>query len=184
MPFDLTLESITTFTKAHQSLAPLVVFMLAMGETIVVVSLFIPSTLILFGLGGLFAASGVPLAPCIIAGALGAGIGFSLSYLLGATFQGRILGLWPLRNYPDALQKATEFSRRWGALGVLMGHFAGPLRPLIPIVAGITRMPPFQFMIANLIGGLGWILVFLTPGYLVITSEAYRTSFEAMKKLF
>lgn len=179
MPFEFDQAKIIAFVQANQHLAPLVVFLLAMGETIVVVSVFIPSTFVLFALGGLFAVSGVPLMPSLISGALGASIGFSVMYVVSATLEGRLLSYWPFNTYGETIAKATAFSRRWGMWGVMIGHFGGPLRVLIPIVAGISRMAPAPFMLANIIGATAWILVFFAPGYLLVSSEWFRELFGA-----
>ncbi|PPD15131.1 MAG: DedA family protein [Methylobacterium sp.] len=177
MPFNLTTDDILTFIRANQAYAPLIIFLMALGETIIVLSIFIPSTFMLIAIGGLMAASGVPLLPSLLAGALGASLGFSLMYLMSATMQGRILTMWPVRNYTETVAKAQDFTRRWGVVGVFIGHFAGPIRVLIPIVAGISRMPPAAFMAANIVGAFGWICVFFAPSHLLVSSEWFRTHF-------
>jgi membrane protein DedA with SNARE-associated domain len=184
MPFEIDQDKIIAFVQAHQSLAPLVIFLMAMGETIVIVSVFIPSTFLLFAVGGLMAAAGVPLMPSLIAGWMGASLGFTIMYLVSVSLEGRLLTFWPFRNYGETIAKATDFSRRWGVWGVFIGHFAGPIRVLIPIVAGISRMNPTRFMLANFAGALGWICTFFAPGYLVISSEWFRTTFPGFLTLF
>lgn len=184
MPFGLDQDAIIAFVKANQSYAPLVIFLLAMGETIVVVSIFIPSTFILFAVGGLMAVAGVPLMPSLIAGGLGASLGFSLMYIVSAALEGRLLTYWPFRDYTDIVTKAAAFTRRWGVWGVAIGHFGGPIRVLIPIVCGISRMPPVPFMLANLVGAFGWICTFFAPGYLLVSSEWFRAAFGSVKRLF
>lgn len=187
MPFNLTTEDILTFIRANQAYAPLIIFLMSLGETIIVVSIFIPSTFLFIAIGGLMAASGVPLLPSLLAGALGASLGFSLMYLVSATMQGRILTMWPVRNYTETVAKAQEFTRRWGVLGVFIGHFMGPIRVLIPIVAGLSRMPPIVFMTANIAGAVGWICVFFAPSHLLVSSAWFRQhfaeSFTAVKGL-
>ena len=182
MEFDQ--DAILAFVRTNQHLAPLVIFLLAMGETIVVVSVFIPSTFVLFAIGGLMAAAGVPLMPSLIAGGLGASLGFSAMYLISVVLEGRILTFWPFRKHPETMAKATEFFRRWGVLGVAIGHFGGPLRVLVPVVAGIARLKPAPFMLANILGAFGWITTFFAPGYLVVSSDTFREAFGAMKRLF
>ena len=184
MPFDLDQSKIVAFVQANQALAPLVIALLAMGETIVILSIFIPSTVLLFGIGGLLAAAGVPLVPSLIAGCLGAALGFSLMYLISAAMGPRLLTFWPFRNYGALIAKATDFSRRWGFWGVVIGHFGGPIRVLIPIVAGMSRMAPVPFMGANMTGALCWILVFFAPGYLVVSSEWFKAAFARVGALF
>lgn len=184
MPFSFDQDAIIAFVKANGELAPLVVFLMAMGETIIILSIFIPSTFLLFAVGGLLAVAQVPLLPSLIAGALGGSLGFSLMYLLSAIMQERVLAIWPFRNYPEMMRKTQEFSQKWGTFGVVIGHFSGPLRVLVPVVAGLSRMPPVPFMLANILGACGWILVFFAPGYLVVSSEWFRQAFSRFTALF
>jgi len=44
---------------------------------------------------------------------------------------------------------------------VMIGHFFGPLRAVVFVMAGIARMPPLSFMVVNFIGCLGW--AYVTP---------------------
>lgn len=183
MPFDIRADDVIAFVKANSDYAPLIIFLMSLAETIIVISVFVPSTLLFIAISGLMAASGVPLLPSLIAGGLGASLGFSVMYLVSSAMQGRILTAWPFRNYPESMAQAQEFSRRWGILGVVIGHFAGPLRVVIPIAAGISRMPPVPFMIANIVGAFGWIVTFFAPGYLVVSSEWFRTTFSGFVAL-
>lgn len=182
MAFDIDTSKVIAFVQANQSLAPLAVFLMSLGETIVIVSIFIPSTFLLFAVGGVMAAAGVPLMPSLIAGWLGASLGFSAMYLLSAATGNRILTIWPFRNYGEVVQKAMDFSRKWGVLGVVIGHFSGPLRVVIPIVAGVSRMAPVPYMVANLIGAFCWIAVFFAPGHLLVSSEFFQSMFSRFFK--
>ncbi len=182
MAIEIETSRILAFVQANQSMAPLAIFLMAMGETIVIVSVFIPSTFLLFAIGGVMAAAGVPLMPSLIAGWLGASLGFSIMYLISVSMGDRILTFWPFRTYTETVSRTIAFSRKWGILAVMIGHFAGPLRVLIPIVAGISRMRPVPFMAANVLGALGWILTFFAPGYLVVSSEWFRSVFSGFMK--
>ena len=183
MAIEFEASRIIEFVQANQSLAPLAIFLMALGETIVIVSVLIPSTFLLFAIGGIMAVAGVPLMPSLLAGWLGASLGFSVMYLISAAMGDRILTLWPFRNYTETVTKTMDYSRRWGIWGVMIGHFSGPLRVLIPIVAGVSKMSPVPFMAANVIGALGWIVAFFAPGHLVVSSEWFRNLFPGFLKL-
>jgi membrane protein DedA with SNARE-associated domain len=47
---------------------------------------------------------------------------------------------------------------------VFIGRFFGPLRAVIPLVAGITRMPTGKFQVANVASALIWAPALLIPG--------------------
>ena len=55
----------------------------------------------------------------------------------------------------------------WGALGIFIGRFFGPLRAAVPLVAGIFEMPFWTFQIANFTSAFVWAGVLLTIGDVV-----------------
>ncbi|HHH39751.1 MAG TPA: phosphatase PAP2 family protein, partial [Sedimenticola sp.] len=47
---------------------------------------------------------------------------------------------------------------------VAIGRFFGPVRAVIPLVAGMMEMPPGRFFVANLASALVWAPAYLLPG--------------------
>lgn len=45
-----------------------------------------------------------------------------------------------------------------------IGRFFGPLRAVIPLVAGICAMPKHYFQLANLLSAMVWAFAILAPG--------------------
>ncbi len=154
------------FVRTNQAWAAPVVFLLAFGESLAVVSLLLPATVILFGLSGLLGASGIAFWPCWAAAAGGAILGDAVSYWVGYHFKDRIAHVWPLTRTPDLLLRGQRFFARWGFLGVFMGRFFGPLRAAVPLVAGSCAMPHVPFQIANVGSAVVWATVILSPGLL------------------
>ena len=60
------------------------------------------------------------------------------------------------------------FFRKWGTFGVFVGRFFGPLRSIMPLVAGICGMRQVPFQIANLASAVLWATGVLTPGIVAI----------------
>ena len=95
----------------------------------------------------------------IAAASLGAILGATFSWWLGLVYGDAILRLWPLRNHPDLMQRGTEAFAKWGPMAIIIGHFFGPLRPVVFLMCGMSRMRFVQFQIYNVIGSLGWAYV-------------------------
>ena len=152
----------------HQAWAPWIVFVLAFGESLAFVSLILPATAILFGVGGLIGAAGIGFWPLWGAAALGAMLGDWLSYWFGRRYGHAIARLWPLSRHPDLLPRGEVFFRKWGILGVFIGRFFGPLRSAVPLVAGICMMRRMSFQIANIASAIIWATGVLTPGALAL----------------
>ena len=156
--------SVLVWMQQHESWAPAVVFALAFGESLALISLLLPATVILFGASGLIGLAGLSFWPIWSAALLGAILGDAVSYWLGYRFQGAIGDVWPLSRHPDLLPRGHAFFRRWGVASVFLGRFFGPLRSVVPLVAGICGMSQLPFQIANVASALVWATLILAPG--------------------
>jgi membrane protein DedA with SNARE-associated domain len=143
-----------------------VVFVLAFGESLAVVSLLLPATAILFGIGGLIGASGVAVWPIWLAAVCGAAVGDWVSYGIGMHFKEPIVGVWPLSRHPVLVARGRAFFRAWGWAGIFLGRFFGPLRSIVPLAAGIAGMPWVPFQLANVASAVVWATGVLAPGAL------------------
>lgn len=153
------------FFKEHIEYAAAICFLLGLGESIALVSLFVPSTILFLGIGGAYSATGGSFMPIWLAGAAGACIGDCLSYFIGRYFKDDVERVWPFTKMPGLVAKGRVMFERWGALSIVIGKFVGGLRPFIPVVAGIMNMPFPIFMIASAGSSLVWAGAFLAPGY-------------------
>jgi membrane-associated protein len=145
----------------------LLVFLLPALEASIFVGVVLPGEIAVL-LGGVAASRGsVPLALVLTAACLGAVIGDQIGYVVG-----REWGQQVLRRIPDnildedRLQKGREYVRRTGAKGVVLGRWTAALRALVPGLAGMSHMSYPRFLIANIIGGVGWALTVGIVGYL------------------
>jgi membrane protein DedA with SNARE-associated domain len=148
------------FAQAHSEWAPLIVFLVAFGECIALLSFLIPATAFFTVFATAAGASGLAPLPLALAASAGAGLGFTVSYWFGQKVGPRAGDYWPLKNNPDLLKRGHDFFERWGAPGIFLGHFVGPVRAVIALVAGIVKMPQLQFQIANWSASLVWGFMF------------------------
>jgi len=155
------LDSFVAFIAANREWAPWLVFLLALGETTAFVSILIPSTAILVGIGALVATGALDFWPLFVACTAGALVGSCFSYWLGDRFGPAIAQMWPLSRDPGLVRRSADAFARWGAFAVLIGHFFGPLRAIVFAGAGFSDMRMRTFMLANIPGCIAW--AFLIP---------------------
>ncbi|MFP3519878.1 VTT domain-containing protein, partial [Pseudomonas sp. SIMBA_077] len=60
---------------------------------------------------------------------------------------------------------AESYFQRYGIASLLVGRFIGPLRPMLPMVAGMFDMPFPRFLAVSLLAAAGWSLAYLLPGW-------------------
>lgn len=156
MDFDAISQAVVAFMQANQRWAPAIVFLIAFGECVAVLSWLVPATFLFTALGTVAGASGLNLFPLGLSAAFGAGFGFWISYWFGWKVGPRASEYWPFRTNPGMLDRGHAFFEKWGIPGVFIGHFFGPARGAIAVVAGIVQMPAAHFHIANWLASFAW----------------------------
>lgn len=164
MGLDEAFRGLTDFVREHQSWGMPIVFLLAFAESLAFLSLLVPAWGMLVAIGALIGASGINFWPIWLAASLGAACGDWLSYWFGHRFKTQIEHMWPLSQFPDTLAAAERFVQKWGIPSVFIGRFSGPLRATVPLVAGVSEMPYWQFQFANFASAFLWAAVLLAPG--------------------
>jgi membrane protein DedA with SNARE-associated domain len=157
--------TIVEFVRTHESWAAPIVLLLAFGESLAFLSLLLPATVILLAIGGLIGASGIAFFPVWIAAVTGSVLGYAISYWIGMHYKDSIKTMWPFSKYPDMLPRGQVYFDKYGAFGVFLGHFFGPVRAVIPVVAGMYALPQMQFQTANVLSSILWSTSVLAPGF-------------------
>ncbi len=155
----------TQFIQDHQSWAGPIVFLLTLGESMLLIGMLIPATALLLLTGGLIGSDTLPLMPIVLWGYAGAIMGDAVSYWIGKKLGPSVLRWHPLKRHRTKIARARLFFHRYGFLAVLVGRFLGPLRSTVPTVAGVMGMPEFRFQLANVLSALFWVPGLLAPGY-------------------
>ena len=75
--------------------------------------------------------------PAIIAAGIGGTLGYAVSYWIGLYYKEDIKAIWPFSRTLAMLERGQTFFNKWGAVGVFLGHFFGPVRAVIPVIAGM-----------------------------------------------
>lgn len=166
MDFSAMVQTVTGFISLHPHMALGVIFLLAFGESLAFISLLLPATVILLATGALIGDSGLAFFPVWLAATIGAFAGDWLSWWLGYRYSYRVTQVWPLSRNPVLIQRGHAFFERWGAWGVFIGRFFGPLRAVVPLIAGICTMPTVKFQFANATSAMLWAFGILAPGAL------------------
>ena len=160
-------QQLVDFVRIHEVWAAPIVFALAFGESLAFISLLIPAWAALVGIGVLISSGNLNFWPVWVAASIGAALGDWLSFWIGVKLGPPVAHIWPLSRHPELLPKGEAFVKRWGALAIFIGRFFGPLRASVPLVAGIFRMPWWQFQLANFSSAFVWAAVLLTLGDVV-----------------
>ncbi|MCO4847155.1 MAG: LssY C-terminal domain-containing protein [Yoonia sp.] len=138
--------------------------LLAFGEALVLTSIFAPGTVVVV-LGGALVAQGFyDFGDMVWFVAIGTVLGAEASFRIGA--KGTILFQKGRRVFsPAHLERGKQFFAKYGAPSIVMGHFFGPLRPVMPVVAGLSGMSRRRFFLWNVTGGFCYAVILVSVGY-------------------
>ncbi len=158
------LQDLIGYFSAHPGLALALVFSGAMLEAVAVVGSVIPGSTAVF-IGGTLIGLGV-LNPWWTAAAaiIGAILGDGLSFWLGRRYGEHIRSMWPMRKHPELFERGRAYFEKRGASSIFIGRFLGPLRAIVPLVAGMSNMPSLKFYAVNIASAFAWASAHLLPG--------------------
>jgi len=163
-PMELWAAQVVEFIAASRGWAGPLIALLAFAESMAVIGLIVPFTAMIVASGALLASGA--LDPWIVLpwGIAGAALGDAVSYWIGLYLGHRVHRIWPFRNDPELLARGHRFFLRWGVLSVCLGRFFGPLRAVVPLIAGVMAMPQARFQVANVVSAIVWLPALMLPG--------------------
>lgn len=148
----------------HSAWMLAVVFLAAFLEAIAVIGTFIPGSTAMFLAGTLTGTGSLSLGWVFAWAIVGAIAGDGMSFWLGSRYKEHIIQLWPFRRHPELLDAGNRFFHKHGAKSVVLARFIGPLRAIVPVVAGMLDMSPLRFYAMNLLSALLWAPAHILPG--------------------
>lgn len=159
------LDSITGWLTLNPQWLAAAVFIVACVECLAIAGLIVPGTVLLFAIAALAGSGALPLSETLLLGFLGGLLGDGVSYYLGRHFHQNIRRLPGLRQHPEWMNGAETYFHKYGIASLLVGRFIGPLRPMLPMVAGMCDMPFPRFAAVSIIAAAGWTVAYLLPGW-------------------
>jgi len=145
----------------------LVVFLLAYGESALLMDLVVPGEVGLAVAGAAAANGGHPVAPIILAGGLGALAGDSTSYAVGRRWGRAAIGHFDLtrRKIGPLVDEAEAHFERHGGRSVFVARWVGALRAVVPFVAGMAKMRYRKLVLWDAPAAFLWSTVVVTVGF-------------------
>ena len=165
----------------HPTWAGVVTFLITFFESLAIVGLFIPGSVTLSALGGLIGSGVVPAAEIFTWAIAGAILGDGLSFWIGYRYHKVIRTAWPIRHFPKLLAQGERFFEKHGGKGIFLGRFVGPMRPIMPLIAGMLRVSPRKFLLVEFLSGLLWAPTYMLPGIIVGATAAHFAPHQALR---
>ena len=177
------IQPLIEWLRANPHWSLFITFFISMLESIAIIGSIVPGSVTMTAIGILAGSGVMPIGHTLIAATVGAMVGDNVSYAIGYYYRDNLKQIWPFSRYPGWVDYGGEFFKKHGGKSVFIGRFVGPLRSLIPVIAGMMHMKQWRFFIANLLSAILWAIGHVMPGVL-IGAAGHELSTEAATKLF
>lgn len=164
------LQPLLDWITQNPAWSGVIVFLIAMSESMLIIGGIIPGALLMLSLGALIALGALELWSTLFWCILGAIVGDQISYWIGYYFKDYLERSWPFSRYPQMLERGRAFFLKHGGKSIAFGRFVGPVRAVVPTVAGMMGMSPWRFTAVNVISAIGWAPCYIFPGIVLGTS--------------
>ncbi len=144
----------------------LILFIVIFCETGLVITPFLPGDSLLFAAGTFAAAKALHIGWLFVVLSAAAVIGDTANYWIGHFVGPKVFRKEKTRFFKkEYLDRTHRFYEKYGAETIIIARFVPIIRTFAPFVAGIGRMSYWKFISYNVIGGVGWVAVFVFGGY-------------------
>ncbi|MEJ2107690.1 MAG: VTT domain-containing protein, partial [Acidiferrobacteraceae bacterium] len=148
----------------HPHLTGLFVAIVACAEALAFVGLLVPGAVLMFAAGALIGIGAVEFWSVFAWAVGGAILGDGISYWLGYRYKNQIRNWRPIRRHAEWLGRGESFFHKHGGKSVVFARFVGPVRPLLPVIAGMLNMPAKRFYLYNILSAFAWAAFHLLIG--------------------
>ena len=155
------------YFTANPGWAIVAIFLIAFGEALLIIGLFVPSTVVLVGAGTLVGTGHLPFWPVFLATVIGAIAGDQISYWAGRLYGDSLKLMWPLSRFPALVAKGEDFVSNHGGKSIAVGRFVPGVKAVVPGIVGMLGMNQPFFIFVNVTSGIIWAAAHVFPGILV-----------------
>jgi membrane-associated protein len=143
----------------------LIVFMIIFMETGFVVTFFFPGDSLIFTAGTMAGMGWFNIWILFVIFSIAAILGDTVNYWIGFHLGPKVFREKSRFLNKKHLDETRKFFKKYGSETIILARFMPIVRTFTPLVAGIGKMDYWKFLLYNIIGGIGWVALFVWGGY-------------------
>ena len=151
----MSYEQLESWLLMNPEFASVAIFMVGFFESFIVIGAFWPSIVLLLVTLAMNDA-GVSLLVICLSASLGSFLGDFLSFYLGTYFGPMLRTKEFFQKRIIQINKGESFFLKFGWGGIVIGRLVPAIRPFMPFVAGLAKMPLNIYVMSSLLACLIW----------------------------
>lgn len=161
---DLFISYLSSHSDFLSIYFPILIFFCALIESIPGLGTITPGTLIFLFFGFSAYSLKLDLPFMILAATIGAVLGDVISYMLGKYGSGFLLKHKKILKISH-VEEGRKFFSNHGVKSIFIGRFIGPIRSVLPLIAGSVSMNFSKFMFYNILSAFLWVFIYIIVGF-------------------
>lgn len=162
-----SVQPVLDWIRENPNWSGFIVFLISLSESLAIVGLVVPGVVLMTAIGAMMGSGILPFWSTLLWAILGAIAGDGISYWLGYHYHEKLREFWPFKQFPKLLARGEAFFKNHGGKSIIFGRFVGPVRPMIPVIAGMMDMTPKRFLFFNILSAIAWAPLYSLPGILI-----------------
>ncbi len=158
------IQSLNLWIQAHPNWVGVIIYLVAFAESLLLVGIIFPGAAFLVSLGALIGLGVIDLGSAWFWSSLGGFCGDGLSFWIGHRYRHNLLNVWPINRFPRSIEAGKAYFRKHAGKSVFIGRFVGPIRPVIPAIAGVMGMPVRRYLMISIVASILWAPFYILPG--------------------
>lgn len=146
------------------------IFVISFFESLAFIGFLLPGAILMTSIGTIIGRGYLKFYPAWCIGFLGCVLGDSLSYLIGCKLKNKLYNWNLFKKHISTINKISQTIHNHYIFSIFFGRFLGHTRPLIPLVAGVMKLPLKNFFIPNILACFFWPPFYFIPGILAVVS--------------
>lgn len=161
---DLAINYLNTHANFLESYFSIIVFFIVLLESTPIVGTFMPGTFLMLFLGFTAAKLSINLPFMIFAAVIASVLGETFAYFLGKYGTEFLVEHKKILKHSH-IEEGRKFFSKHGVKSIFLARFVGPIRPIVPLIAGSVGMNISKFTYYNILSAFVWAAIYLSLGY-------------------
>lgn len=170
-------EALIALVKDYGTVTYIILFVIIFSETGLVFFPFLPGDALLFSAGMVSATDALNVWILVAVFISAAILGNTSNYFIGRYASNYFLKI-KNQTFQRYMKESKDFYEERGGMAIVFSRFFPVLRTYVPFIAGISHMNAATYTTYNVLGGIGWVLLFVLGGYLLGGIPGAKENFE------